>query len=111
MAIQHDPRRDAAGEPLAVDPPLLYPPYASTVLRAPSRTFGLVPRGLTELSAPVFGSTRVNEADSDLTRQHVGEPQGERIIVLGTVVDSDGRPVPDTLIEAWQANAARTLCP
>ncbi len=44
--------------------------------------------------------------DSDLTRQHAGEPLGERIIVTGRVIDEDGRPVPDTLVEIWQANAA-----
>jgi protocatechuate 3,4-dioxygenase beta subunit len=42
----------------------------------------------------------------DLTRQHAGEPLGERIIVTGRVVDEGGRPVPDTLVEVWQANAA-----
>src|SRR5207248_7427664 len=43
--------------------------------------------------------------DSDLTTQHDGEPQGQRIIVTGQVLDSGGRPVPDTLIEIWQTNA------
>ena len=37
--------------------------------------------------------------------QAVGEPLGERITVAGRVLDSDGRPVPDTLVEIWQANA------
>ena len=44
--------------------------------------------------------------DNDLTRQHPGEPQGERIIVSGRVLDEDGRPVPHTLVELWQSNAA-----
>src|SRR5205814_1528993 len=35
-----------------------------------------------------------------------GEPLGQRIILSGRVTDSDGRAVPDTLIEIWQANAA-----
>jgi protocatechuate 3,4-dioxygenase beta subunit len=91
---------------LAVDPPLLYPDYVGSILRAPTRTFGLIPRGMTELTGPVFGSSRVRPGDADMTRQHDAEPQGERIIVLGRVTDSDGRPVPQTLIEAWQANAA-----
>ena len=96
MAIRPDDHSDIAQRPLTVDPPLLYRPYVSTILRAPTKTFGLAPRGLTELSAPVFGVSRVAE----------GDPQGERIIVVGNVIDSDGRPVADTLIEAWQANAA-----
>jgi len=44
--------------------------------------------------------------DNDLTRQHAGEPLGERIIVAGRVLDADGRPIPKTLVEVWQANAA-----
>jgi protocatechuate 3,4-dioxygenase beta subunit len=35
-----------------------------------------------------------------------GEPLGQRIVVSGRVLDSGGRPVPDTLIEIWQTNAA-----
>ncbi len=33
-------------------------------------------------------------------------PLGQRIIVAGRVLDEDDRPVPNTLIEVWQANAA-----
>src|SRR4051794_36261240 len=42
------------------------------------------------------------ELDHDLTRQHEGEPQGQRIIVRGRVLEDDGRPVRNTLIEIWQ---------
>ena len=89
-----------------IDPPLLYPEYVATRLRAPGRTFGIIPRWMTELTGPVFGPTRVSQTDADLTRQHAGEPLGERIIVQGRVTDSDGRPIGRTLIEAWQANAS-----
>jgi protocatechuate 3,4-dioxygenase, beta subunit len=82
------------------------PSYASTRLRAPKRPLVVLPQRLTEVTGPLFGSGRVAENDSDLTRQHPGEPLGQRIIVTGQVLDSDGRPVPDTLIEVWQANAA-----
>jgi protocatechuate 3,4-dioxygenase beta subunit len=44
--------------------------------------------------------------DADLTRQHDDEPVGQRIIVHGRVADGDGRPVADSLVEIWQANAA-----
>ncbi len=37
--------------------------------------------------------------------QHGGEPQGQRIIVHGRVLDADGRPARNTLVEVWQANA------
>jgi protocatechuate 3,4-dioxygenase beta subunit len=54
----------------------------------------------------VFGSGSVDPSESDLTTRHVGEPIGERIVVSGRVSDRDGRPVRNTLIEIWQANAA-----
>jgi protocatechuate 3,4-dioxygenase beta subunit len=54
----------------------------------------------------VFGADQVDPLDADLTRQHDGDPLGERIIVFGRVTDSDGRPVRQSLIEVWQANSA-----
>lgn len=81
------------------------PEYKSTLKRAPSQPLILLPHTLSETSGPVFGHGAVAEGDSDLTRQHAGEPLGERIIVTGRVLDEDGRPVPHTLIEIWQANA------
>ena len=87
-------------------PPLDHPGYRSTALRAPTRPMRPLVHTLTEVTGPVFGSDAVGELDHDLTRQHGGEPLGERIIVHGRVIETDGRPVPDTLIEVWQANAA-----
>jgi protocatechuate 3,4-dioxygenase beta subunit len=87
-------------------PPLLYPDYRSTARRAPSRPLLLVPHTRTELTGPVFGHDAVGELDHDLTRQHDAEPLGERIVVGGRVLDGDGRPVRNTLVEIWQANAA-----
>ena len=95
-------RRDSEG----AHPPLLYPDYKSTVRRAPSRPLTVLPHTLTEVTGPLLGDGRVGELDHDLTRQHVGEPQGQRIIVHGRVLDGDGRPVPRTLVEVWQTNAA-----
>jgi protocatechuate 3,4-dioxygenase beta subunit len=92
--------------PVGVNPPLNYPAYRSTALRAPRRPLPVMPQGLTEVTGPLLGRERVIAADADLTTQHEGEPIGERIIVTGRVLDSDGRAVPDTLIEIWQANAA-----
>jgi protocatechuate 3,4-dioxygenase beta subunit len=88
------------------DPPLLYPEYNSTVLRAPSQKPLLLPHSMTELTAPVLGEGRVTAADGDLTLARGGEAQGQRIILHGQVRDSGGRAVPHTLIEIWQANAA-----
>jgi protocatechuate 3,4-dioxygenase, beta subunit len=82
------------------------PDYRSTLKRAPSQPLILLPHTLSETTGPVFGHVAVSEIDSDLTRAHAGEPLGERIIVTGRVLDEDGRPVANTLIEIWQANAA-----
>ncbi|KFC70922.1 Protocatechuate 3,4-dioxygenase beta chain [Bosea sp. LC85] len=82
------------------------PAYASTLKRAPSQPLILLPHTLSEISGPAFGHSAVQAGDSDLTLRHEGEPLGERIIVTGRVLDEDGRPVPHTLIEIWQANAA-----
>jgi protocatechuate 3,4-dioxygenase beta subunit len=87
-------------------PPLLYPPYRSTVRRAPSRPLIQLPGAMIDLAAPLFGDLPIGETDNDLTRQHGGEPLGERIIVSGRVLDEDGRAVPNTLVELWQCNAA-----
>jgi protocatechuate 3,4-dioxygenase, beta subunit len=54
----------------------------------------------------MYGYGKIGPIDNDLTRQHAGEPQGERIIVSGRVIDGTGRPVPLTLLELWQTNAA-----
>jgi protocatechuate 3,4-dioxygenase, beta subunit len=86
-------------------PPLDFPDYRSTALRHPKQPLVHVPQTLTEVTGPLLGEGRVGELDHDLTRQHGEEPQGQRIIVYGRVLESDGRPVPDTLVEIWQANA------
>jgi len=90
---------------LGAHPPLDYPPYESTQTRAPRRPFIIIPPTLSETATPVLGHDRVRPGDEDLTRHHVGEPIGERIIVHGRIQDEGGRPVPDTLVEIWQANA------
>ena len=83
-----------------------YPGYRSTRWRAPDRPLASMPEELHSLDGPVFGDDVIQESDGDLTRQHGGEPLGERILVHGRVLDEDGRPVRRALVEVWQANAA-----
>jgi protocatechuate 3,4-dioxygenase, beta subunit len=87
-------------------PPYLFADYRATRLRAPTKPLLLLPHTLSELTGPAFGHEAVGELDHDLTRQHGGEPLGERIIVSGRVLERDGRPVRNALVEIWQANAA-----
>ena len=65
---------------------------ADRLIPTPSQTVG--PFFHLGLDRPEWG---------DLTR---GNPKGERIVIEGRVLDGDGVPVPDAVIELWQANAA-----
>jgi protocatechuate 3,4-dioxygenase, beta subunit len=87
-------------------PPYLYSDYVATRLRAPKKPLIVLPKALSDTTGPAFGRGTLGELDYDLTRQHEGEPLGERIIVTGRVTDGDGRPVRNSLIEIWQANSA-----
>jgi protocatechuate 3,4-dioxygenase, beta subunit len=80
--------------------------YRSSEKRSPRKPLVILPHTLSELTGPVYGHESVRPEDADLTRVHAGEPLGERILVHGRVLDEDERPVRNTLIEIWQANAA-----
>ena len=82
------------------EPPLDFPDYRSTALRHPKQP--LIRVG-TERSGPALSHLRPGELSNDLTK---GGPVGERITVTGRLMDSDGRPIGDSLVEIWQANAA-----
>jgi protocatechuate 3,4-dioxygenase beta subunit len=87
-------------------PSYLHPPYVSSIKRAPTKPLVAIPYTLSEVTGPAFGPEIVTPKASDLTRQHDEEPMGERIIVSGRVLDEDSRPLANTLLEIWQANAA-----
>lgn len=89
-----------------VDPPNDHHDYVGTRLRAPKQPLVILPATETELTGPAFGESAVEASDADLTRQHEGEPAGQRIIVEGRVLDSHGKPLRGQLVEIWQANAA-----
>ena len=89
-----------------VDPPYYFEDYVGTRLRSPKEPLIVIPHTLSEETGPVFGDREIGELDYDLTRQHAGEPLGERIIVTGRVLGSDGEPLRGQLVEVWQANAA-----
>jgi protocatechuate 3,4-dioxygenase, beta subunit len=88
-------------------PPLLCPDYKSTIGRAPRKAQVPLPQGATELSGPRFSDSVLYPAHDDLTRQvKGGEAAGQRIVVTGRVLDENGDPLPRTLVEIWQCNAA-----
>jgi protocatechuate 3,4-dioxygenase beta subunit len=96
--------------PGADHPARAYPPYRSSALRHPKRPLTVVDDpDAVEPSGPVFGITDVTDSDRDLTRQHHGEPLGERISVSGRVLDRTGRPVTGQLVEIWQAEVRRAV--
>ena len=82
------------------------PTIVGTRTRSPKQPLIIIPQTLSEITGPVYGHSDVRPEEADLTKQHAGEPLGERIIVKGRVLDEAGRPVPNTLVEIWQCNAA-----
>jgi len=88
------------------DVELDWPDYRSTEFRVPKRPLATLPEELHTLEGPVFGEDALQPSDDDLTKQHEGEPLGERIVVTGRVLDDSGRPVRGALVEVWQANAS-----
>jgi protocatechuate 3,4-dioxygenase beta subunit len=95
-------RREAEG----AHPLYAHHPYASTHKRAPLMAPIRIEHTLGEITGPRFRPEIIRPGDADLTRFNGGEAIGERIIVSGRVLDEDGRPIPNTLVEIWQANAA-----
>jgi protocatechuate 3,4-dioxygenase beta subunit len=89
-------------------PRYIEPSYKSTALRGPTKPLIPLKHTLSELTGPLYGHDSVGPLDADLTRngRRNGEPLGERIVVTGRVLDENARPVRNTLIEVWQANAA-----
>jgi protocatechuate 3,4-dioxygenase alpha subunit len=65
---------------------------AEKLIPTPSQTVG-----------PFFHLGMARPEWSDLAG---GNPAGEKIAIEGRVIDGDGAPVPDAIIELWQANAA-----
>ena len=89
-------------------PPYFYQGYRATILRSPRQPLLELPHTLSERTGPGPAVSALSSEDTDLTQNMAagGEAIGERIIVTGQVLDERGAPVPNTLIEVWQANAA-----
>jgi protocatechuate 3,4-dioxygenase beta subunit len=81
------------------------PEYKSTALRHPTQKLIKIPQTITERAGPSFSQIHFPPTDN-IAVNNGREAQGERIIVEGRVLDENGRPVPHTMVELWQANAA-----
>ncbi len=59
-----------------------------------------------QTAGPFYPTTQGTDEDMDLTRVagSDGRAEGELLYVRGTVLDEQCRPVPDALVEIWQAN-------
>ena len=88
-------------------PSALTPGYKTSVARSPRFAPISLEQTVSELTGPVFGHADLGPHDHDLILNYAktGDPVGERIIVHGRVLDENARPVPNTLVEIWQANA------
>lgn len=88
-------------------PPALTPDYKTSVKRSPQHPLLSLRSSMSETTGPTFGHGDLGPLDNDLILNyaHGGQPVGERIVVHGRVLDENGRPIPGTLVEFWQANA------
>ena len=89
-------------------PQAFTPWYKTSVTRSPQRALLSMDNTLSEITGPVFGHNMIGELDNDLLVNFAkpGETAiGPRIVVYGRVLDERGRPVPNVLVEFWQANA------
>ena len=96
-------QRDRKRQPAAFTPD-----YKTSVSRSPRLPLISLQNSVSEVTGPVFGHNDVDPGDNDLLTNYArqGEsPIGERIILHGRILDENARPVPNTLVEIWQANA------
>ena len=69
-------------------------PYNPMMIQSPSQTVG-----------PYFAQGLLRDGDQVFTNVLVSEnTEGERIRIEGCVLDAEGRPIEDAMIEIWQAN-------
>ncbi len=81
------------------------PEYGSTDKRHPKRAPIAILHTITETTGPRFSPAQYPPI-ADLSVTDGNAAMGQRIIVRGRISDENGRPVPGTMIEIWQANAA-----
>ncbi len=89
-------------------PPAHTPDYKTSVSRSPQYSMISLENNVSEITGPTFGHNDIDPLDKDLIYNYAkaGESAiGERIILHGRVLDENAKPIPNTLVEIWQANA------
>src|SRR2546428_12186198 len=89
-----------------VHPPYLYPDYKSTRLRAPAQPLVRVAPSPLEAAGPAFPKHFVKDSEADLTTWGKSAPLGEKMVLVGRVLDEGGRPARRSLVEVWQVYAS-----
>ncbi len=96
----------SARDAIEIDPPYDTPAYKSTAMRAPKQPMIRVAPHPMELAGPAFARSFARESEADLTTWGKSAPMGEKMILVGRVLDEDGKPVRNSLLELWQCNAS-----
>ncbi|GGL73573.1 protocatechuate 3,4-dioxygenase subunit beta [Wenxinia marina] len=92
----------------SLHPPALTPVYKTSVARSPRFSLISLENSASETTGPTFGQGDIAPGDNDLLTNYAADGEtaiGERILLHGRVLDENRRPVPNTLVEIWQANA------
>jgi protocatechuate 3,4-dioxygenase, beta subunit len=92
--------------PAGERPNEIHPPYKSTMLRGAREPLVVVRHDLAATRGVTASKLLLKANDADLTKHGTSDPLGQAINVSGRVVDEDGKPVRDSLVEVWQCNAA-----
>ena len=90
-----------------IHPKSFFPDYKSSILRSPKKHFVSIDTIISDLYGNVLDKKDLGLLDNDLTKnfnKH-NEPIGERILVYGKLLDENSKPIPNSLIEIWQANS------
>ncbi|TMV08217.1 protocatechuate 3,4-dioxygenase subunit beta [Arenibacterium halophilum] len=92
----------------SIQPAAFTPNYKTSVARSPRYSMISLQNSVSEITGPRFGHNDIDAGDNDLLTNYAKadeSPIGERIVLHGRVLDANARPVPNTLVEIWQANA------
>ena len=90
-----------------IHPKSFFPDYKSSILRSPKKNLVSIDTIISDLYGNVLDKKDLGLLDNDLTKNFnkYNEPIGERILVYGKLLDENSKPIPNSLIEIWQANS------